>query len=186
MDALDALINRVSLPLLEAPGPAPEQLELMFRAALRAPDHGGIRPWRFLVVEGEGLDRLGELFLQSALAADPDLSQEKQDKLRKAPRRAPMVVVVIAVTREHPKVPRQEQLISAGCAAHGMLLAAHAQGVGAMWRTGNPAYDPRVMEGLGLAKNEAVVGYLYLGTPTRTRPVPELTVEDFVGRWDGA
>lgn len=185
MDALNALINRVSIPLLEAPGPSEDELELMFRAALRAPDHGGIRPWRFLVVEGEGLDRLGELFMRSALAADPDLPQEKQQKLLKAPRRAPTVVVVIASTREHPKVPKIEQLISAGCAAHGIVIAAHAQGLGAMWRTGDPAYNRGVKQGLGLVEGEEIVGYVYLGTPSRGRAAPELNVEDFVGRWDG-
>ncbi len=186
MDALDALINRVSIPLLEAPGPNAEQLELMFRAALRAPDHGGIHPWRFLIVEGQGLDHLGELFLASAKASDPDIAPERGDKLQKAPRRAPMVVVVIASTREHPKVPHIEQVISAGCAAHSIVLAAHAQGLGAMWRTGSPAYDRQVMQGLGLCENETLVGYIYLGTPSRQRTTPALAIEDYVGRWDGA
>ena len=186
MDALDALINRVSIPLLEAPGPTGEQLDLMFRAALRVPDHGGIHPWRFLVIEGEGLDRLGELFLASAKARDPELSPERGEKLLKAPRRAPTVVVVIAVTREHPKVPPIEQLISAGCAANNLVLAAHAQGVGAMWRTGDPAYDPQVLQGLGLAEHESLVGYIYLGTPSRQRATPALASSDFVSRWDGA
>ncbi len=186
MDALDALINRVSIPLLEAPGPSEAQLEQMFRAALRAPDHGGIHPWRFLVIEGEGLDRLGELFLASARAKDPELAQERCDKLLKAPRRAPMVVVVIATTREHPKVPQVEQLISAGCAANNIVTAAHALGVGAMWRTGDPAYDPQVLQGLGLGEHESLVGYIYLGTPSRQRTTQALEPADFVHRWDGA
>ncbi|UTW12431.1 nitroreductase family protein [Marinobacterium rhizophilum] len=186
MDALDALINRVSIPLLQAPGPNEEQLEQMFRAALRAPDHGGIHPWRFLVIEGEGLDRLGELFLASARAKDPDLAPERGEKLQKAPRRAPMVVVVIGVTREHPKVPQIEQLISAGCAANNIVTAAHAMGVGAMWRTGDPAYDPQVLQGLGLGEHESLVGYIYLGTPSRQRTTQALEPADFVARWDGA
>nr|WP_067285835.1 nitroreductase family protein [Marinobacterium profundum] len=186
MDALDALINRVSIPLLEAPGPTAEQLEQMFRAALRAPDHGGIQPWRFLVIEGEGLDRLGELFLAGARAKDPQLAPERGDKLFKAPSRAPMVVVVIAAMREHPKVPQIEQLISAGCAANNIVTAAHALGVGAMWRTGSPAYDPLVLQGLGLAEHESLVGYVYLGTPSRQRTTQALDPADFVRRWDGA
>jgi len=185
MDALDALINRVSIPLLEAPGPTEEELALMFRAALRSPDHGAVRPWRFLVVEGEARDRLGELMLKGGLAQDPQLPEEKRQKLLKAPLRAPTVVVVIAATREHPKAPKVEQLISAGCAAHGILLAAHALGLGAMWRTGGPAYDPLVRQGLGLGEGEEVVGFIYLGTPSRGRAAPELEIEDFVSRWDG-
>jgi nitroreductase len=186
MEALDALINRVSIPMLEAPGPSREQLEQMFRAALRAPDHGGIHPWRFLVIEDEGLDRLGELFLASARAKDPDLAPERGEKLLKAPRRAPLVVVVIAATREHPKVPEIEQQISAGCAANNIVTAAHAMGVGAMWRTGDPAYDPQVLKGLGLGEHESLVGFIYLGTPSRQRTSPALDPGDFVSRWDGA
>jgi nitroreductase len=186
MDALDALINRVSIPLLEAPGPSTEQLDQMFRAALRAPDHGGIHPWRFLVIEGDGLDRLGELFLAGARAKDPQLAPERGEKLLKAPRRAPMVVVVIAATREHPKVPQIEQQISAGCAANNIVTAAHALGVGAMWRTGDPAYDPQVLRALGLGEHESLVGYIYLGTPSRQRSTPALEPSDFVSRWDSA
>lgn len=185
MDALEALIERVSCPVLQEPGPSAEQLELMFKAALRAPDHGALRPWRFLVIEGEARAKLGELYLQAALKADPELPQPRRDKLLNAPLRAPTLVVVIAVTQPHPKVPVLEQQVAAGCAAHAMLLAAHAQGIGAMWRTGELAYDAEVLAGLGLAENEGVIGYLYLGTAPKTRKAPQLAVEDYVSHWTG-
>ncbi len=187
MDALENLHQRVSLPMLEEPAPSAGQLENLYRAALRAPDHGAMKPWRFLNVQGEARNKLGELFAQAALkqaeAKQETLSEEQLNKFRNMPLRAPLVVVAIACTREHPKVPHSEQLISAGCAVQNMLLAAHAQGIGGMWRTGDMAYNVDVMAGLELAEGEEIVGYLYLGTPARSRKVPQLDVEKFVSDW---
>jgi len=181
MDALDALLNRVSAPRLIEPAPTEEQRQVLFRAALRAPDHAQLRPWRFLTVEGRARNELGELFA-SALGADT--APETIAKTLAMPLRAPLLVVVIARVQEHPKVPAQEQVLAAGCAAHGILLAAHAQGIGAVWRTGELAYNARVAKGLGLADNEQIIAYLYLGTPERELRTPhDLPVEEFVTAW---
>ncbi|MCU1716511.1 nitroreductase family protein [Pseudomonas sp. 5P_3.1_Bac2] len=181
MDALDALLNRVSVPRLVAPAPTAEQRQVLFQAALRAPDHGQLRPWRFLTVEGAALNQLGEVF---ARALPADASPELLTKTRNMPLRAPLLVVVIATLSEHPKVPASEQLLAAGCAAHGILLAAHAQGIGAVWRTGELSYNRQVAAGLGLAENENIVAYLYLGTAERAlRDAPKLEVSDFVQSW---
>ena len=96
------------------------------------------------------------------------------------------MVVVIARVQEHFKVPKSEQLLAAACAAHGILLAAYAQGIGAVWRTGELSYSAHVAKGLGLAANEEVIGFLYLGTPQnppRTAPKEDLT--PFVQAWPG-
>ncbi|TBU83783.1 nitroreductase family protein [Phytopseudomonas dryadis] len=187
MDALDALINRVSVPRLCEPAPDAAQRERLFRAALRAPDHGQLRPWRFLTVEGDDRVALGELFASALAARSGDASVEALTKARGMPLRAPLLVVVIARLQAHPKVPRQEQLIAAGCAAHAMLIAAHAQGIGAVWRTGELSYDAQVNQGLGLTADEQVVGYLYLGSPEREPRTPTpLAVEDFVSAWSPA
>ena len=163
MDALDALLNRVSAPRLAEPGPTREQLDAICRAALRAADHALLRPWRFLVIREQARERLGELFVEAALAADPTLTPAGQDRLRGKTLRAPMIIVVIASHIAHPKVPGIEQDLSAAAAAQNMLNAAHAQGLGAMWRTGSMAYDQQVMAGLGLAENEKIIGFIYLG-----------------------
>ncbi|MDV7212888.1 NAD(P)H nitroreductase [Azotobacter beijerinckii] len=187
MDALDALLNRVSVARLRDPAPNAEQRERLFAAALRAPDHAQLRPWRFLTVEGADRERLGELFASAIAAGQPEAREEVLQKARSAPLRAPLLVVVIASLKEHPRVPDVEQVLSAGCAAHALLLAAHAQGLGAMWRTGDPAYDPRVAAGLGLAGNERIVGFLYLGTPEGELRVPQrLAPAEFVSAWSGA
>lgn len=186
MDALDALLNRVSVPRLVEPAPDTAQREMLFRAALRAPDHGQLRPWRFLTVEGPARERMGELFADAVQVADAQASPEALSKARGMPLRAPLLVVVIACVQAHPKVPAIEQVIAAGCAAHGMLLAAHAQGIGAFWRTGDMAYNAHVGKGLGLAEGEQIIAYMYLGTPVRElRRAPELALEPFVSAWEG-
>ena len=58
----DFLLNRSSEPRLESPAPDSTTLERAFSCAARAPDHALLRPWRYLVIEGKGLEALGELF----------------------------------------------------------------------------------------------------------------------------
>lgn len=184
MQALDALLNRVSVPRLLDPAPTAEQREVLFAAAMRAPDHGHLQPWRFLTVEGQAREQLGEILAQAALAQDAEAPQAVVDKARNGPLRAPLVVVVIAKLQDHVKYPKSEQLLAAGCAAHGILLAAYAQGIGAVWRTGELAYSPQVAEGLGLAEGEEVIAFLYLGTPQKEPRVAEkVDLAEFVSAW---
>ncbi|TWC16138.1 MULTISPECIES: NAD(P)H nitroreductase [unclassified Pseudomonas] len=186
MQALDALLNRVSVPRLVEPAPTPEQREIMFAAAMRAPDHGQLRPWRFLTVEGQARYRMGELLADAARFNDPLVSEAVVEKALNGPLRAPLVVVVIARLQDHFKVPKSEQLLAAGCAAHGILLAAYAQGVGGVWRTGELAYSPHVAKGLGLDVGEEVIGFLYLGTPQKeARTAPKEDTAEFVSEWTG-
>ena len=113
MDALQLLLRRNSSPKLTEPAPSSADLETMFQAALRAPDHARLRPWRFLVIEGEARHRLGDLIVDVM-----GLEGEKAQQAKAKPLRAPMIVVVAAKFSEHPKVPEIEQYLSAGCAAH--------------------------------------------------------------------
>jgi nitroreductase len=165
MNALDALLNRVSVSKLMEPAPDQAQQALIFGSALRAADHGRLCPWRFLVIEGAARQALGDLFARAAIEDDPATSPTVIDRFRAMPLRAPMLVVVIARCERHPKVPAVEQLISAGAAAQNMITAAFALGLGAIWRTGDMAYHPSVKQELGLDEPEQIVGYLYFGTP---------------------
>ncbi len=186
MEALDLLLNRVSVTRLADPAPTTAQLDILFRAALRAPDHGQLRPWRFLTIQGEGRERLGQVMAESLLIRQPEATQEAVQKARKMPLRAPLLAVVIARVVPHPKVPDSEQVLAAGCAAHGLLLAAHAQGLGAVWRTGEFSYDRHLANVLGLAENEQMLGFIYLGTPEgKLRTPPDLDPAEFVSQWVG-
>lgn len=184
MDALSLLTGRASSVRLLEPAPAGAALDAIFTAAAQAPDHARLQPWRLLAISGTGRDQLGELFETALLARDSNATEQQRDKARNAPLRAPLVVAVVVRLREHPKVPAIEQWLSAGCVAHAMLLAAQAQGFGGVWRTGEPNYDPQVMRGLGLTADEALVGFIYLGTPATPRATPaKVPPVDFVANW---
>lgn len=184
MDAMTLLNHRNSEPKLSKPGPDREALLQILGAASRAPDHGRLRPWRFLLIEGKGRHRLGELFVNALRARQPDVTPEELKKIQEAPLRAPIIITVIARLQNHPKIPKIEQMLTAGCAAHGILLAAQALGFGAIWRTGDSSYDPHVKAGLGLGENEEIVGYVYIGSALGVpKPLPEIRVEDLVEVW---
>jgi Nitroreductase len=155
-----------------------------FKAAARAPDHRNLKPWRFVVIEGEGLKALGELYQSAMLKTNPELPEDKKQRALVLPQRAPMVIVAIATIAEDPKVPEIEQVLSTGAAVQNMLNAAFAMGLGAIWRTGDLAFNPYVAEGLGLDQTEQIIGFIYLGTPkVPFRKVPEVDLESFVSRW---
>lgn len=185
MDALAALHNRVSSGVLTDPPPNEEQRQNIFRAALRAADHGCLRPWRFLLVEGEARNRLGEIYLRAAeQAAGEPLSAGQREKTLKMPLRAPLVVVAITRLQDHPKVPHLEQHQSTAGAVQAMLTAAFAEGVGAYWRTGPLASNPLVAKELGLADNECIDGFIYMGTPQKEpRRAPDLALDEFFTHW---
>jgi len=163
MDALELLVNRRSASRLAEPAPAGEQLDNILQAGMRAPDHGTLQPWRFFVIEGEGRERFSQLMERGAVALGQD--EKGIEKARTAPFRAPMIIAVVAKCEDHPKVPRWEQLLSAGCAVMAMQMAALAQGFNGIWRSGPLTGSPVVREALECREQDQIVGFLYLGTP---------------------
>ncbi len=181
MQALEAILSRVTVPPVKMAEPGPDDAALgrMLAAAAAAPDHGKLQPWRFLVVRGPGRARLGELFAEALAAERPETSPAELEKQRTAPLRAPLILVAIArLDPSHPKIPVWEQEASAACAVNNILLAAHAMGFAGKWATGGNADSRRVGEGLGLAPGERLFGFLYIGSaidrpPLPPRPTPE-------------
>lgn len=181
---LQFLQQRNSAPKLTEPAPSALELKEIFRAALRAPDHAWLRPWRFITIAGERRRVFGELLEQCLLQRMPAADEAACAKARNAPLRAPLLVVPVVSLSPHPKVPAVEQRLSAGCAAHAVLLAAEACGYAGIWRTGDAAFDRAVMSGLGLADSEEIIGFLYLGTREgNAKPLPQLDTADFVSNW---
>lgn len=179
MDALDLLLNRRSIARLSAPAPEGKALENIIRAGLRAPDHGGLTPWRFVIAQGEGLRKLANILVTAAEAENSD--QTIIDKVSQAPFRAPMVITVIARVTQHEKVPAFEQYLSAGCAAHAMQMAAIAQDFQGFWRSGKWMFHESVRDAFHLQAEDQIVGFLYLGTPGCTpMKVPERELTKFV------
>lgn len=183
MLALDLLLTRSSQPRLQAPAPEGQVLENIKQAALRAPDHACLSPWKFVVCQNQGLKRLGEVFEQASIAADK--SEKEIERAPLLPLRAPMVMVAIAKYTEHDKVPWVEQVASTACAVHAMQMAAVAQGFAGVWRTGFFAQDPSVKQAFGLSEQDEIVGFLYLGSSAVTRlPKPNKDSADFFEHWD--
>jgi nitroreductase len=186
MDALEALTTRASPLQLTDPAPDRDALNAMLRAATRAPDHGRLRPWRFIVISGAARSRLGDVLAAALRAREPVAPDAAVEKERSKPLRAPLMIVVAARLIETRKIPAVEQIISAGAAAQNILVAAHALGFGGFWRTGPPAYDDRVKAALGLDAADSIVGFLYLGTPSVAAPPPSPTnLADVVTEWTG-
>ncbi|MBV1914128.1 MAG: nitroreductase [Pseudomonadales bacterium] len=186
MSAIQTIRNRRSSPKLTTPAPTSDQLNLILESALCAPDHGRLQPWKFLVIEGEARIALGDLYLKAALEESPDLSEQRQQRIKAMPLRAPLVVVAATRPVEGHKVPVLEQMIATGAAVQNMLLAAEDLGYGAMWRTGEMAYKSIVKTGLGLDEADEIIAYLYLGTAV-LEPSPRVLepLENYCKQWDG-
>lgn len=167
--ALDLLFRRRSIGRLTEPAPSGDELRMMLRAAAAAPDHGELRPWRFVVLAGEAQEAFGtvlaDAYLQRVEAVGAIPEPAKLAKERTKLGRAPLVVVVCAVNRHDSKIPWTDQLGAANAAAQNLLLAATALGFGSMWRTGEPVFDEHVKAAVGLGEDDAIVGFIYLGTP---------------------
>ena len=139
------------------------------------------------MVRGEARQRLGEVLASTLLQRNPSAPIEAVEKARKNPLRAPLLIVVAAKLQPHPKVPELEQLICAGAAAHAVLLTLHARGYAGIWRTGDAAYDANVKHALGLTASDAIVGFLYCGTPNAPTPmIKRAAPESVATEWTGA
>lgn len=176
-DVVAALRGRRSRPALTGPAPDHDELRQLLSAACSAPDHGRLRPWRLIVVDSAARGPLGDAFAAAHAERDPAASPEELDRTRAKAMRAPMIVVVVGAPRPHPKVPLREQQASAACVAYGLVLAADARGFGAMWRTGWFGDAPKVRAHLGLAEDEEVTGWIYLGTPAGSPPAPRTPLD---------
>ncbi|MGA1207114.1 MAG: nitroreductase [Gammaproteobacteria bacterium] len=172
MSPIDALLSRVSMPKVSAPGLTEPELMTLIKAGLRACDHGRLRPFRFILLEGDARIRLGEAMSDYLHGDLVDVSEAAIEAAKNKALRAPTLLSVIFSPKDNDKIPESEQLVSAGCAAQMIVTAAHLMGLGAMWRTGNVAYSGEVSQVLGLEEHEQVVAMIYLGRPAIETPKP--------------
>lgn len=174
-DPLAAMLARSSVPprLLRAPGPNRQALDLAVAAALRAPDHGGLRPWRFVFIAGEARAAFGEVLAASLATRMPGTPAARLEIERAKPLRAPLLVAAGAVLRhDHPGVPVWEQEAAAAAGVMNFLNALEALGFGGVWLSSEALRDAAVKSALGFAEKDALLGWLYLGTPDPDRPRP--------------
>jgi nitroreductase len=185
MDTIETLLTRKSSPRLIEPSPSPEELDIIFQTALRAPDHAGLKPWKFIKVSGEGRSKLAKASLETLKKINPEKASENEEKILNAPFRAPLIIIVIASIKEHHIVPDIEQILSAGAAAQNILIASHSFGYSAIWRTGLISFNNEISKSFDLDNNDVVIGYLYIGTAEKQMTLPpNLNINDFVINWD--
>ena len=168
--------SRRSIGNLSIPAPTESQIKAAIDCAVTAPDHKKLRPWRFIVTQGNARHDLGRAFLAAAEAQAAQEGEELSEKSRKKtynmPLRAPVIITVVTHMQVHKKVPPFEQMLSAGAAVQNLILALQAQGFSTVWRTGLLANEPAVKAYFNVGADDYVTAFVYTGSspcdmPTR-------------------
>jgi len=162
---MSIITERTTPQRLGAPAPDTTTIARAIEAAEAAPDHGRLKPWRFIVIEQQGLPAFGQLMAEALLQREPTASAEAVEKERNKPLRTPLIIVV-AVEVVPGRIPEYEQILAGGAAAQNLQLAFHAEGFGVQWKTGAPTFDIHVKAGLGLKAADHIIGFMYVGTIT--------------------
>jgi nitroreductase len=183
MQAIEALLTRRSARTLKDPSPDDGTLALILESATRAPDHGRLRPWRFIVIRENSRARFGELLAEHLRRSRGTVTEEALQRERNKAFRAPLIVVAAAIVDPEGKIPVIEQVLSAGAAAQNILLASRVLGFNAVWKTGAAAYDDTVKAALGLASKDSIVGFIYIGTEEEGPDMPRPAWRDFTREW---
>jgi len=154
----DAVLARRSWPKVTDAAPTDAELFELLEAASTVPDHAALGPWRVISLHGDARIRLGEALVEASA-----FEGTAADKLAAKPLRAPLLLALVAVVRPHPKVPAWEQEASAAGVGHLLALLLDDAGWGVMWRTGPFTRHPAVARMHGLADDEHLLGWLYVG-----------------------
>jgi nitroreductase len=165
MDTLFAIHSRFSTPTVSAEPVPRELVEQLLSAAVQAPNHYRVRPWRFIVMTGAARERLGDVMVESFRERFPEVGGEAIEKERAKPLRAPLLIAVGVDPPADPRVIEVENICAAAAACENILLTANALGLAAQWRTGDTARDPRVKHFLGLEEGHVIIAFLYIGFP---------------------
>ena len=164
MELFDAINSRVSAARVSEPGPTAEQLHKITNAASRAPDHGRLKPWRIIPVNGAPREIFATAVANARRARIPNLTDDQIVAERDKINRSPCIIVVgCVIKKDYDKVPEIEQVLAVGAAVQNMFLAAHALGLGVMWKTGAAAYDAGVKAAVGLSPEDHIIAILHLG-----------------------
>ncbi|MHB2264951.1 nitroreductase family protein [Aliihoeflea sp. PC F10.4] len=185
---IEFLLNRKSAPIAElsGPGPSEEEIGTLLTIAARVPDHGRLAPWRFILYRGDARVDVGKRLASLAEKREGPLTDARREQELTRFSRAPLVVGIVHVPRDNPKIPQWEMFLSGGAAAMNLLIAANAMDYGANWITN---WYSDVDEGraiLGLEPDERVIGFVHIGNfdgDAFERPRPDLAaiVSDYSG-----
>ncbi|WEG12568.1 nitroreductase [Pullulanibacillus sp. KACC 23026] len=169
MDVLEAIHTRQSIGKVKSDPVDQSLIEQILELATRAPNHRHTEPWRFYVMTGAGREVLGNAYTDIALEKVANLTEKDRaliaEKQKEKAERAPVVIAVAAAYSSDDEIQQKEERAATHAAIENMLLAAHGLGLGAIWRTGEPAYHPRMREAFHLEDYEDLVGFVYIGYP---------------------
>jgi nitroreductase len=182
--------RRRSTPRLTDPAPGRDQIEWLLTAAVMAPDHGRLKPWRFVVFEGEARRSFGEVLaagyrrrcVAGGVAVQPSRVAVERARLTRAP-----LVIAVGARVTPGNITRDAQVCAVAAAAQNLLLAATDLGYGTMWRSGAACSDGGVKAELGLLSDDVLLGFLYIGTVAADPPPrPEPSLAGVVRWWSPA
>lgn len=187
MDLLEGLKSRRTIGVVSEKEVPEQMIEEILDAARWAPNHFRTEPWRFFVLTGDGRKPLGEALARIA-AKDMDEpereeNKEKLEKTKQKSLRAPVIIAVAVEPGNHPRVILKEEYAAVNAAIQNMLLAAHALGLGAIWRTGKPCYDKEISKLFNLSEQGEVLGFIYIGYPNMNPPVAKRKEIAEVTKW---
>jgi nitroreductase len=165
MDVFKAIHERRSVGKISPEPLSRELIEKLLDAAVQAPNHYKVRPWRFVVLMGKGRERLGDLMADIFQQKFPDVKSDAREKERAKPLRSPVIIAVGVDKPADPRVLEIENVCAAAAACQNILLTAHALGLGGHWRTGEAARDPLVKKFLGFSEDQYLIAFLYIGYP---------------------
>ncbi|NLJ50530.1 MAG: nitroreductase [Alcaligenaceae bacterium] len=180
-EALELLLKRNTMKLVQAPGPSDEELEKILSAAMTAPDHGAIRPWRFKIIRGkEAVAEFAELSFKLRQASDNPFTEEKLASSRAWLFEVPLIIAVATQVNHQvtEKIDEVEQYLATGAAMTQILNACHFLGYGAFWSTGIATYIEEFQAALGFdSLDYRFLGFLTIGTPRMA--IPQKVRPDF-------
>ncbi len=192
MNAITFLETRQSIPVSQIGEPGPDNAALIkiLQLAARAPDHGRLEPWRFIIYRGAARELAGQHIAARLNERDGPLPNDVYDRELKRLSRAPLVIGVVSCPKPHDRIPEWEQFLSAGAVAHNINFAARAYGFVSNWVTGWYADDREAMQRLGVGPTERFVGFVHVGSfnqtfPERPRPEVESLVSEYSGPFAG-
>ena len=185
--ALVPLLTRRSTAALFGPAPSDDELDALLQAAATVPDHGGLRPWRFVIVAGDAREAFGDALVAAAREHGPELGADAAERIRAKAFVAPALIAVAARIIDSPKVPAWEQIASASCAGYALTLAAHQLGLGAIWKSTVHRDGAQLRRLLDLAAADQFLGWVNVGRVDPERLVvvrPPADLSDVARRLD--
>lgn len=186
MNVTDAIRGRRSVGRVRQDAIARERIARLVEAATWAPNHKVTEPWRFVVITGAARDALGAAHADAVVRANPGLTPEARDAALALTSRAPVIIACVCRSESEDPVMRREDRDAVCAGLQNLLLAAHADGLGAIWRTGAFIDEDEVRAHLACGPAEEIIGFVYVGEPEGPPPpTPPRAAASAVTEWRG-